>query len=123
MKLNQMICSVAAIATLALGLTGCVTEEKREAKLQTEAKVSRADAEKTALAKVPGGTIKEGELEKEKGKLIWSFDISVPDSKDIKEVQVNAITGEVVSVETETASAEAKEKKKDKEEDEKEEKK
>ena len=102
-----------------------MTEEKKEAKLQAEAKVSRADAEKTALAKVPGGTIKEGELEKEKGKLIWSFDISISGSSDIKEVQVDAITGEVVSVETETAAAEAKEKKgkKDKEEDEKEEKK
>jgi len=125
MKLNQMICSMAAVAALACAVTGCVTEEKREAKLQAEAKVSRADAEKAALAKVPGGTIKEGELEKEKGKLIWSFDISIPGSSDIKEVQVDAITGQVVSVETETAAAEAKEKKgkKDKEEDEKEEKK
>jgi hypothetical protein len=117
MKLNQMIGSMAVAATLACGLTGCVTEEKKEAKLQAEAKVSRADAEKTALAKVPGGTVKEGELEKEKGKLIWSFDISIPDSKDIKEVQVDAITGEVVSVEMETAAAEAKEKKKDKDDD------
>jgi peptidase YpeB-like protein len=123
MKLNQIICSVAVGGILACGLTGCVTEEKNKAKLQAEAKVSRADAEKTALAKVPGGTIKEGELEKEKGKLIWSFDISIPGSTDIREVQVDAITGQVVSVETETGAAEAKEKKKEKEEDEKEEKK
>ena len=40
-----------------------------------EAKVSKDDAEKTALAKVPNGTIKEAEIEKEHGKLIWSFDI------------------------------------------------
>jgi uncharacterized membrane protein YkoI len=111
MKLNQVICSVAVAGIVACGLTGCATEEKKEAQLQAEAKVSKADAEKTALAKVPGGTIKEGELEKEKGKLIWSFDISTPGTTDIKEVQVNAITGEVVSVETETAAAEAKEKK------------
>lgn len=123
MKLNRIIYAVAAVATLAFAMTGCVTEEKREAKLQAEAKISRADAEKTALAKVPGGTIKEGELEKEKGKLIWSFDISAPGTSDIKEVQVSAITGEVVSVETESAAAEAKEKKKDKDDDEKDEKK
>ena len=125
MKLNQIICSVAVTAILACGLIGCMTEEKREVNLQAEAKVSKADAEKVALAKVPGGTIKEGELEKEKGKLIWSFDISIPGSSDIKEVQVDAKTGEVVSVETETAAAEAKERKgkKDKEDDEKEEKK
>jgi uncharacterized membrane protein YkoI len=111
MKLKQIICSVVVGGIVACGLTGCMTEEKKEANLQAEAKVSRADAEKTALGKVPGGTIKEGELEKEKGKLIWSFDISIPGSSDIKEVQVDAKTGEVVSVETETAAAEAKEKK------------
>ena len=99
------------LSMLSAGLVGCATEEKKEAKLQAEAKVTRADAEKTALSKAPGGTIKEGELEKEKGKLIWSFDIAVPGSTDIKEVQVDAITGEVVSVETETAAQEAKEKK------------
>lgn len=123
MKLKQMICSVAVTGIMACGLIGCMTEEKKEANLQAEAKVSRAYAEKTALAKVPGGTIKEGELEKEKGKLIWSFDISIPGSSDIKEVQVDAITGQIVSVETETAAAESKERKKEKDDDEKEEKK
>jgi uncharacterized membrane protein YkoI len=114
---------LAATTIIATYSTGCVTEEKREAKLQAEAKITKEQAEKTALEKVPGGTIKEGELEKEHGKLIWSFDISTPDSTDIKEVQVDAITGEVVSVKTESAAAEAKEKKKEKEEDEKDEKK
>ena len=123
MKLNRIIVLLAATGMLATYSTGCVTEEKREAKLQAEAKVSKEQAEKTALAKVPGGTIKEGELEKEHGKLIWSFDISTPNSTDIKEVQVDAITGEVVSMKTESAAAEAKEKKKEKEEDEKDEKK
>ena len=74
-----------------------------------EAKVSQADAGKTALAKVPSGTIKEAELEKEKGKLVWSFDITTPDTKDITEVNVDAITGDVVSVEKESAESEAKE--------------
>jgi len=122
MKLNRIIVLLAITATIATCSTSCVTEEK-QAKLQAEAKVSKEQAEKTALAKVPGGTIKEGELEKEKGKLIWSFDISTPNSTDIKEVQVDAITGAVVSVTTESAVAEAKEKKKEKEEDEKDEKK
>ena len=106
------------IAILAIGaLTGCVcakgekhhNKEAKQAKLMAEAKVSRADAEKTALAKAPNGTIKEAELEKEKGKLIWSFDITTPDTKDITEVNVDAITGDVVSVEKEAAESETKE--------------
>jgi len=106
---------------------GCETEheehEGKESKLAAQAKVSRPDAEKTALARVPGGTIKEGELEKEKGKLIWSFDIASAGTTDIMEVQVDAVTGEIVSAKKETAAAEAKEKKKDKDDDEKDEKK
>ena len=62
---------------------------------------SKEQAQQTALAKAPGGTVKEGELEKENGKLIWSFAITTPDSKDITEVNVDAITGDVVSVDKE----------------------
>jgi uncharacterized membrane protein YkoI len=105
-------------------LAGCATEkdEKSEkhthksdpqAKLMAEAKVSKADAEKIALAKVPTGTIKEGELEKEDGKLIWSFDMTTPDSKDITEVAVDAVTGAVVAVDKETPADQAKEKEAD----------
>ena len=112
MKIKWIICSALAAALL----TGCASEkcekhhkEAKQAKLMTEAKVSKADAEKTALAKAPNGTIKEGELEKEHGKLVWSFDIAIPDTKDITEVNVDAITGDVVSVEKESAESKAKE--------------
>jgi len=111
MNPRTFINSMMLLSLLSAGLIGCATEEKKEAKLQAQAKVTRTDAEKIALSKAPGGSIKEGELEKEKGKLIWSFDIAMPGSTDIKEVQVDAITGEVVSVETETAALEAKENK------------
>ena len=92
---------------------GCMTEKHegdKEAKLEAQAKISKAEAEKLAMEKVPGGTIKEGELEKEKGKLIWSFDVSTPGTTDITEVHVDAITG-AVTTEKETAQQEAKEKK------------
>ena len=103
-------------------LTGCACwgkcekhhKEAKQARLMAQARISRADAEKTALAKVPGGTVKEGELEKEKGRLIWSFDLTTPDTKDITEVNVDAITGDVVSVEKESAESEAKEAAKEK---------
>jgi hypothetical protein len=106
MKIKTMVASVVAVALLG-SFTGC---KSSQAELQAQAKISRADAEKTALAKVPGGTIKEGELEKEHGKLIWSFDIATA-AKDVTEVQVNAVTGEIVSVEKETPAHEEKEKK------------
>lgn len=87
----------AVLAVLALGLAGCASERR----LEGEAKISKAEAEKVALAQAPDGTIKESELEKEHGKLIWSFDIARPGQKDITEVNVDAISGELVGVEKE----------------------
>jgi uncharacterized membrane protein YkoI len=114
MKIKIIVC-----AALAAGLlTGCETEkcekcekhgESKQAKPMADAKISKETAQATALAKVPNGTVKESEIEKEKGKLQWSFDITTPDSKDIKEVAVDAMTGEVLSVETETPEDQAKE--------------
>ena len=115
---------------LLFGGFGCATEREHEGKaktLEARARVSRAEAERIALGRVPGGSIKEGEIEKEKGKVFWSFDISTPGTRDISEVHVDAQSGEVLGVEKETAEKEAgekkKEKRKEKEEDEKEEKK
>ncbi len=82
--------------------------------MQAQAKITKAQAEKTALAKVPNGKIKSGELEKEHGKLVWSFDISTPHSKNITEVQVDAKTGKTASVKIETAKEKAAEKKENK---------
>ena len=111
MKNKHIICSIVAVGLLAGGLAGCMTEKHSKANLEAEAKVSKADAERTALAQVPGGKIKEGELEKEKGKLIWSFDIATPGTKDITEVQVDAINGGIVSKTIESAAEQEKEKK------------
>ena len=99
----------------ALALVGIMTACESESNLKSQAKISEADARQIAMSKVPNGTIKEAELEKEKGRLIWSFDMSIPDSKDIKEVNVDAVSGEVVNVETETPRQQAKEKDDEKE--------
>ena len=120
MRTKSIACFLSAAALLAVGLTACVTEKgeekESEAKLQSQAKISRADAERTALTKVPGGKIKDAELEEEGGKLIYSFDIATPGTKDITEVHVDAKTGAIISVEKETAAAEAKEKNSEKSE-------
>ena len=59
--------------------------EKAKSKLEVKAKITKAEAKKTALAKVLKGKVKEGELEEENGKLVWSFDIASPGTKDITE--------------------------------------
>jgi len=107
------VCSALGVAMFAGLLTGCETGEAREGNLAAEARVSRADAQRIALEKVPGGTVKEGEIERENGRLVWSFDIATPDSKDITEVLVDALTGAGVSVAKEPPAEQAKEKKKE----------
>ncbi len=99
------------IAVVLLGLSSFTLQagEETQAALKAEAKITQAEAEATALAKVPNGKIVEAELEKEHGKLIWSFDISVPKSKNITEVQVDAKTGKIVSTQIETPKDQAKE--------------
>jgi len=76
---------------------------------QAQQRISRAEAEKIALARVPGGKTISGKLEKEKGRQVWSFDISMPGSRNITEVWVDARTGEVVSTQIETPAEQAKE--------------
>src|SRR5438105_15139330 len=82
-----------------------------QAALRKEAKVAEADARKTALAAVPGGKVRSHELERENGKLIYSYDIKVAGKSGIEEVNIDAMTGEIVAHQHEDAKAEAKEKK------------
>lgn len=102
-RMNVKTLAIAAtLAMLSLGAGVAVAGGK--------AKIEQAVAEKIALARVPGGEIKESELETEHGRLVWSFDIAQKTSPNITEVQVDANTGEVVAVEVETPNHEAKEK-------------
>lgn len=115
MKWKHTILGAVALAVAAGFVASAFADEDndqdkgKEAKLEAKAKVSKADAEKIALTKVPDGTLKECEIEKEKGKLIWSFCFTTPDTTDITEVNINAITGKPVSIEWESASDEANE--------------
>ena len=108
----SITCSVIAISSMLLIVAGCSTDSPEA--LAKQATVTKEQAQTTALTRAPGGTIQEGELEKEKGRLVWSFDIARPGTKDITEVQVDARSGEIVSVENETPSDQAKEKAADK---------
>jgi uncharacterized membrane protein YkoI len=85
--------------------------EGSQAALRKEAKIVEADARKTALAAVPGGKVQSHELERENGKLIYSYDIKVAGKSGVEEVNVDAMTGAIVAHEHEDAKTEAKEKK------------
>ena len=76
--------------------------------------LSKEAASQIALSSVPGATIKDGELETEHGHLQWSFDLTTPATSQVTEVNVDAITGKILSTQTESAGDEAHESKQDK---------
>lgn len=65
--------------------------------LAKEAKISPEEARQKALARVPG-TVIESELDKEKGIVVYEFEIKDKDNKSF-DVLVDAKTGEIVGVE------------------------
>ncbi|HMJ09377.1 MAG TPA: PepSY domain-containing protein, partial [Pyrinomonadaceae bacterium] len=81
------------------------------AKLARQAKITLEQARHTALD-TAAGTVEEEELEKEHGRLVYSFDIRNAKGT-ISEVQVDAKTGAMVSNAEESKADEAKEKSED----------
>lgn len=73
------------------------------------ARITMQAARAKALATVPHGRIKSAELEREHGRLIYSFDIAVPGRAGIEEVQISAIDGKLVSLQHETPAKERRE--------------
>src|SRR5436190_21029685 len=108
MKHTTRITIATVVASLAIAGSAAAQKTKPEtqAQLMRHAKISKAVATKTALSKVPGGKVKSSEIERENGKLIYSFDIKVAGKTGIEEINVDAITGEVVANEHETTQAE-----------------
>lgn len=99
------------VALLSLAAWAGEDSKFSQAALSKEAKITMEQAQKTALTK-EAGKIQSKEIEREKGKLIYSFDIKMGDG--VHEVNVDAMTGEVVEDTVESAAAEAKEKAADK---------
>ena len=95
--------SIVTIATVALSAAAFGAGTK------TAVKISMQQARKIALQKVPG-KIKSEELENEKGKRIYSFDIKTA-KQGIIEVNVDAMNGAIIEVKQESAAKEAAEKK------------
>jgi hypothetical protein len=109
---HRNVAFLLALAALTLSASPAAAQAKHEtqAQLKKEAKISMAAAKKTALAQVPKGWVKSSELERENGKLLYSFDIATKGKPGIDEVQIDAITGaQIGSVVHENAATEKKE--------------
>ena len=107
-----------AIAALfvAAGSLAAQADKVKETKpgLFKKAKVTAEAAIVTAQARLPKAKFDAGELEEEGGKLIYSFDFKTDGKTGIDEVNVDAMTGKVLSVAHESPEDEAKEAKADK---------
>jgi hypothetical protein len=91
------------------------TAAETQAQLKKEAKISMKKARGIALKKAPG-KISSAELERENGKLIYSFDIKQSGQAGVTDVAVDAINGDIVDVHHETPAKEAAEKAQEKKE-------
>lgn len=72
----------------------------------TRARITEDSARTIALARVPNGQVKSAELEREHGRLVYSFDIAVPGKAGVEEILVSAHTGHIVSTKHESPESE-----------------
>lgn len=105
---------IAALAGNAAAQQNSVRVKEEKAGLFKQAKITPEAATRAAMAVVPNGKIESAELEKEDGKLLYSFDIKIAGKSGIEEVQIDAQTGAVLAHEHETPKQEKAEAKADK---------
>lgn len=98
-----MSTAIAALATMTVVATAAAQPAR------PKPKISEDSARAIARAEVPNGKIRSGELEHEKGRWIYSFDIKVAGKSGIEEINVDAMTGKLVAHEHEGPAAERRE--------------
>jgi uncharacterized membrane protein YkoI len=90
------------IAALAAAVAGSAAAwqvqqvEEERAELLARAAVSAEAARAAALAAFPGAAIVESEIEEENGRLIYSFELQVAGQDGEVDVEVDAMTGELL---------------------------
>jgi len=102
----------AAIIALAFGASWPLFNlwaQESKAELLKQARVTKRQAKRIALAKVEHGTIKRAGLEMANGVLIWSVDVMQSGEKDLTDVWIDATTGKITAVNVETPTFEKKE--------------
>lgn len=91
------------IAIIAFALTGgvssAVVKTVQRASLMREARITMEQARHTVLRRVPG-TIADSDLKRERGRAVYEFEFE-PVGCFQFEVQVDAVSGEIISVKQE----------------------
>jgi uncharacterized membrane protein YkoI len=109
--------TVAALAAFALSFAAAAAApawlKVESAALLQRAKVTPEAARATAQARFAKARIVSAELEVEDGKLLYSFDLRTKGKSGVDEVDVDALTGAIVSVKHETPAEVAREKAQD----------
>ncbi len=99
--------AVLLVTLFALAISSGIASDNNQTKNPT--KITKAKAERIALAKMPGGRIRSAELETARGHHFWSVYIAKPGSKNAKEIRVDAISGQILAVQTERPEDQAEE--------------
>ena len=105
-----VVCSTAGSAQ-ATAAVPRIKEDKPG--LVARAHVTPDSARALARGRVPAAQIAAAEIEMEKGKLVYSFDMKTRGRGGIDEVLIDAMTGAVISVEHEGPAQEAAERAQD----------
>ena len=96
---TKLLIGLLLIPNLLCGfLAGCASEQEKKGGLEAKAKISRDEAAKIALSRVPDGTISRETITEELGRLVWAFNITTPRNTGNTRLVVDAMTGTVVAV-------------------------
>jgi uncharacterized membrane protein YkoI len=98
MKMKLLIGLLLIQGLLCGFLAGCVSEQEKKGGLEAKAKISREEAAKIALSRVPDGTISQETITEELGRLVWAFNITTQRNPGNTKLVVDATTGTVVAV-------------------------
>jgi hypothetical protein len=99
--------AILVVTLSAFGISSGLASDNNDAK--HPGKITKARAERIALTKMPGGTVRSAELETVRGQRFWSVYIAKPGSKNAKEIRVDATSGQIIAVQTERPGDQAEE--------------
>lgn len=103
MKRTLILAGLVGSLTLAGGASAAQAQEQEKAMPEAAAPakpttIGQEKARTIAMEKVPGGAVSAEDIQRIQDKLVYSFDIQLPDVKGIERVTVDGLTGDVIDV-------------------------